>query len=232
MRIFCFVFFWLSFFMLFGCNINSYKNSNLILSDALIKENSYEEKITALKKEYQNPDVMGIVSIENTDFRVPVMQGEDNEYYLNHLPDKSYNINGSVFFDYRLDVENASKILIFGHSSPSYDLPIEIIQKYQDKSFWQEHKYIYLETEQSLRKYLVFSTYVETSDFDYMTLEFASNKEKERHFYKLKNNSFYDTGVSVKVNDSILIMQTCSTLKEYNHYPKKYYLLIAKLVEN
>ena len=50
------------------------------------------------------------------------------------------------------------------------------------------------------------------------------------HILKLKNKSMYDTNVSVNEDDKILIIQTCSTKKEYSNYENKFLLIIAKRV--
>ena len=57
----------------------------------------YSKEINELKEKYNNDDVVGILSFDNTDYSAPIMQGEDNEYYLNHTPDKEDNYMGSIY---------------------------------------------------------------------------------------------------------------------------------------
>lgn len=211
-------------------NIGKYDEYYINNTIPVMKE-EYIEQITSLKEKYNNKDVVGTISIDNTDFNTVVMQGNDNSYYLNHLPDKTYNINGSIFLDYRLDIDESNKLLIFGHSSPSYFLPIMIIENYKDEDYYKEHKYIYLSSIKEVKKYEIFSVFVETLDWSYMNLNYASKDEYLKHLQNLKSKSFYDTGVEVNKNDKILIMQTCSNMKEYSKYSKKYMLVIAKEVK-
>lgn len=211
-------------------NIGKYDEYYINNTIPVMKE-EYIEQITSLKEKYNNKDVVGTISIDNTDFNTVVMQGNDNSYYLNHLPDKTYNINGSIFLDYRVDIDESDKLLIFGHSSPSYFLPIMIIENYKDEDYYKEHKYIYLSSIKEVKKYEIFSVFVETLDWSYMNLNYASKDEYLKHLQNLKRKSFYDTGVEVNNNDKILIMQTCSNMKEYSKYSKKYMLVIAKEVK-
>lgn len=211
-------------------NIGKYDEYYINNTIPVMKE-EYIEQITSLKEKYNNKDVVGTISIDNTDFNTVVMQGNDNSYYLNHLPDKTYNINGSIFLDYRVDIDESNKLLIFGHSSPSYFLPIMIIENYKDEDYYKEHKYIYLSSIKEVKKYEIFSVFVETLDWSYMNLNYASKDEYLKHLQNLKRKSFYDTGVEVNNNDKILIMQTCSNMKEYSKYSKKYMLVIAKEVK-
>lgn len=211
-------------------NIGKYDEYYINNTIPVMKE-EYIEQITSLKEKYNNKDVVGTISIDNTEFNTVVMQGNDNSYYLNHLPDKTYNINGSIFLDYRVDIDESDKLLIFGHSSPNYFLPIMIIENYKDEDYYKEHKYIYLSSIKEVKKYEIFSVFVETLDWSYMNLNYASKDEYLKHLQNLKSKSFYDTGVEVNKNDKILIMQTCSNMKEYSKYSKKYMLVIAKEVK-
>lgn len=80
------------------------------------------------------------------------------------------------------------------------------------------------------KKYEIFSIYVETKDFSYMNVNFASDKDYLEHITKLKEKSMYDTGVEVNSDDEVLILQTCSTHKDYSNYQRKYLLIILRRV--
>ena len=191
---------------------------------------NYKEKIDKLKDKYNNDDVVGILEINNTDYVVPVMQGEDNDYYLNHTPNGKKNFMGSIYLDYRVDIDSSKKILIYGHNSSRVDMPFKILEEFYDKDYYDNHKYVELTTSTTKKKYEIFSVYVETKDFDYMNINFEDDKEYLNHLKKLKSRSIYDTGVEVGSDDEILILQTCSTHKDYRNYSKKYLLIILRRV--
>ena len=73
--------------------------------------NNVEETnvILEYQKQFNNDDILGELSIPNTNLKVPVAQSSNNEYYLNHLLDKSYNTLGSIFLDYRNNMDNLDK---------------------------------------------------------------------------------------------------------------------------
>ena len=196
----------------------------------IINKTDYQKEIDALKKEYNNDDVVGILSFDNTDYSAPIMQGEDNEYYLNHTPDKEDNYMGSIYLDYRVDIDNSKKLLIFGHNSSKVDMPFKILENYYDKNYYDDHKYIYVTTNNVKKKYEIFSVFVEYSDFTYMNINFTNDTEYLKHLNKLKNKSMYDTNVDVSADDEILLLQTCSTHRDYAKYDKKYLLIIGKRV--
>ena len=57
--------------------------------------NSIEENIP------DNEDIVGKIKIDGTNIDEYIVQGSDNEYYLNHNLDKEEDIAGAVFLDYR-----------------------------------------------------------------------------------------------------------------------------------
>ena len=205
-------------------------NDQLAIADKENPKEEYHEQITALKAEYQNDDVVGTLEIPNTDFKVPVVQGTDNKYYLKHLPNKEYSIMGSIFLDYRVDIDNSRKILIYGHNSSSYKMPFAILENYYDENYLKEHKNVIIKTTNKIRKYEIFSLYIATTDFTYMKVNFDDNNYK-KHLSYLKKQSMLNIDTEV-TDENILVLQTCSTHKDYLKYKKKYLVLAFKEVHN
>lgn len=212
-------------------------NPNNYYLDLDIKQNNnvnnpinYEEIINELREKYNNDDVVGILEISNTDYMVPIMQGEDNEYYLNHTPDAKSNYMGSIYLDYRVNIDSSKKLLIYGHNSSRVDMPFKILEEFYDKDYYDNHKYVEITTSTTKKKYEIFSVHVETSDFTYMNINFSSDEEYLKHIEKLKSRSMYDTGVELSSDDEILVLQTCSEHPDYRNYDKKYLLIILRRV--
>lgn len=179
---------------------------------------------------YKNDNYIGNLLIENTNFKEPIYQYEDNDYYLTHDGLGRKKSSGATYLDYRVNILD-KKLLIYGHNNNSLSLPFSILENYNDYDYYQKHKYLYLEVDDELYKYEIFSVYVEISNWDYMKIEFASFGLWGKHLEDLKKRSFYDTGVEVTSDDSILILQTCSKNDDYASYSNKYMLVIAKLVK-
>ena len=106
----------------------------------------------------------------------------------------------------------------------------EYFSVYYDKDYYDNHKYVDLTTSTTKKRYEIFSVYVEPTDYSYMNINFNSEEEYLNHLKKLKSKSMYDTGVEVTKDDEILILQTCSTHKDYHNYQKKYLLIILRRV--
>ena len=192
----------------------------------------YSKEIDAYKEEYHNDEVVAILNILNTDYHRPVMQHSDNDYYLNHLEDKTSSYMGALFADFRVDINNSKKILIYGHNSKYIDMPFKILENYYDINYFKSHQYIELITSKEKKLYQIFSVYVEPTDYSYMKVDFDSTDDWLEHLKKLKQKSMYDTGNEIKEDDEILILQTCSTHDDYKHYKNKYLLIILRRIKN
>lgn len=225
--------------MLFGIlsiNINNYDIINNDVSLIEIPNTNLgfdnNEIVEKYVDKYNNQDVVGEIKIVNTDYKKAIMQSSDNNFYLNHLEDKTSSYMGSIYLDFRIDINNDSKLLIFGHNSNTIEMPFKILENYYNKKYYDAHKYIQITTRNKIRLYEIYSVLVEVNDFSYMRTEFKSNDDWYRHIKSFKDNSMYDTGVSIGVNDNILILQTCSTHPDYKNYAKKYLLVVAKEIYN
>ena len=184
-----------------------------------------EEKINIneLRKQYNNNDIIAYIEIPDV-LATIVMQGENNDYYLNHDVNHNYDIKGSVILDYRNSI-NDRKLLLYGHSGKEKELPFLPLKNYTEKSYYESHDTIYLYTVEGKKTYKIFSCYIEDSDYDYVNLNNFNGLTYYEHINKLKSKSLYDTGIDLKENDNIIILQTCSTNDINAH---KYYLVIGK----
>ena len=91
-----------------------------------------------------NPDCIGWIRFENIDINYPIMQGEDNEYYLKHTFKKTEHVAGSIF----LDKDNSPdftnrKTILYGHNMKDGSM-FQGLHKYESESYLQEHNKVYL----------------------------------------------------------------------------------------
>lgn len=212
-------------------------SEEILIDDLLSLEDNnkidYYEKLNETKDYYGNNDIVGILSIYGDDFSEIVMQSSDNEYYLRHTVYHDYDWRGQTFLDYRVDINDSKKLIIYGHNSNYYKLPFMIFENYYDEDYYNNHKYLYLQTDENINQYEIFSVYVEVSDWSYYTdMYFKNEQEYFSHIISLKNKSLYDTGVDICLDDEILIIQTCSTLSKYANYENSFLLVIGKKIKN
>ncbi len=215
------------------------KNNNVVtdyiaLSDEPVEtyENNTEKQIIdEYIKKYKNKEIVGEISLLDTDYKKAIVQHNDNDYYLNHTENKKSNFMGAIFLDYRVNINSSKKLLIYGHNSSRVSMPFKILEEYYDYEYYNKHPYIQIITNKATKLFKIYSVYIEVEDFDYMKTDFKNNDEWYNHISKLKKKSFYDTGVDINKYDNVLILQTCSTHKDYKKYKDKFLLVVAKEVK-
>ncbi len=182
-----------------------------------IKPNERIEKVKELQKE--NSDIIGWLEIENSDISYPVLQCEDNEYYMTHNYKKEYSKDGSLFLDKDYDWSIPStNLLIYGHNNMSSTEMFVGLMKYKEESYYKEHKTIRFTTNEEDAKYEIISVFLsrvyyksETNVFRYYYFINANTEEEFNDFVKnSKEASLYDTGVTAEYGDQLLTLSTCS----------------------
>ena len=189
---------------------------------------NYTNEINTLKAKYNNLDVIAYIEIPGV-LKEAVAQTTNNDYYLHYDLEKNENIIGATFLDYRTKIDESKKLLVYSHSDPEGTLPFVKLTNYNDKKFFNDNKYIYLVDKNAKRKYEVFSSYIETSDFDYVNLESFNGLTYKEHLEKLKNKSLVKSNIELDEDTKVLILQTCSF--ENINANTKYQLVIAKEIE-
>jgi sortase B len=162
--------------------------------------------ISEYQDRFNNTDIVGEISISNSSFRLPFVKGDDNKFYLNHLLDKSYNKNGSIFLDYRNNLSDR-KLILYGHNLSNDFNSFHILKNYLNESYFIDHSSIFIKTLNRNHEYKIFSVYVTSDDFRHVNLNF-DDKGYSEHLNWLSSSSLYDTHVSVSFDD-ILVLQTC-----------------------
>lgn len=184
-----------------------------------------EEITTTPVVNQENKDQKFTLSINNLITKEPVMQTTDNEFYMNHNNKKEEFIGGSLFVDYRINLANTRKIIIYGHSSSTVDIPFTKLLGYKKQSFLISHPNIELTYKDKKEIYQIFTIMLLKEDYFYTRL--ALDDEKFiKHLEELKKKSIYDTGINIENTNKILILQTCSQDED-----GQYLVIGAKLKE-
>lgn len=188
------------------------------------------EKYADLYRE--NSDLVGWLSIEGMVIDYPVMQCEDDEYYLHHDfygQDSKY---GCLYVRNRADVNTpGTNFIIYGHNMKDGSM-FGDLDLYRRESFFQEHPVICFDTLYEERTYeilAVFRSQVYNSDDDvfryYQFYEAQTQEEFDDFYENIKALSLYDTGVTAEFGDSFLTLSTCAY-----HVEDGRFAIVAKAV--
>ncbi len=163
-----------------------------------------------------NKDLIGWLKIADINIDYPVMQTNDNTYYLDHNFDKKYDKNGCLFLDYQCDVINRNtNLIIYGHNMQSGKM-FGSLSKYSSEEYYREHPKFEFDTIYEKGAYeivYVFRSKIYNEDAVvfkyYQFLDVQSEKEFNSNMAEMAKISLYDTGITPQYGDELLTLSTC-----------------------
>ncbi|MCH5257717.1 MAG: class B sortase [Lachnospiraceae bacterium] len=178
-----------------------------------------------------NSDLVGWLSIEGTDIDYPVVQHEDNEYYLSHDFYGNEDKYGCLFVKNFVSIDPLNtNVIIYGHSMKDGSM-FGSLDEYKSERFYKQHPHISFDTlydEGTYDVIAVFESQVYEDDediFKYYQFYNANTEEEFSYFYdNVKKLSIYDTGVTAEYGDTFITLSTCSY-----HTEEGRFVVVAKL---
>ncbi len=171
---------------------------------------SYHEDKDNIEFKKINDNIIGWIQIPKTGIDFPVVQGEDNDYYLNHDIKGEQDKHGAIFMDYRVRPDQDKNIIIYGHNMKDGTM-FEPLNQFKKQEFWEDHRYIHLDIGGEEYRYQVFSAYVTSGeDTDYLQICFASPQDFVDFFDTMKKRSLFPSQLDFTGNENIITLSTCS----------------------
>lgn len=196
-----------------------YSELSTAVSTEAESEKTSEQKENPPKVDFQklkaiNPDIISWICIDGTVINYPVVQGSDNEYYLHRTFENQSNFSGAIFLDAKNQSDFSSdNSIVYGHNLKTGKM-FGSLKYYEDKEYWKDHPYIWIITEEESIKYHIFASYrTSVNDFVYV-LEFGTEEEFADYLTKCQKASYYDTGIEIGTDDSLLTLSTCTSDSE------------------
>lgn len=164
-----------------------------------------------------NSDTIGWIRVWGTDINYPVVQTNDNSFYLTHSFDKSYNKAGWIFADYtNSNLKNNQldeNTVIYGHNRENRSMFGTLSNTL--KKEWRDtgkNRYINFSTRDESLLWEVFSTYTIDREGYYIKTNFSSDEEYKEFIKTIKARSIYNFNTNVTTNDKILTLSTCTNI--------------------
>ena len=158
----------------------------------------------------ENPDVIGWICIPDTELSYPLVQGTDNAFYLNHTWQQRRNSAGAIFMEQSGSADFSDyHTIVYGHRMNN-DSMFGTLKYYDSLDFWQEHPSVYVVTEDSARRYDIFSAQ-EAGIRDLLyRLDIEEKHLEEELIQYCADGSVIDTGLVPEAGDPILTLSTCT----------------------
>ena len=209
-------------------NDNTIKIENEVKEEDLywkyIDTNLINVNINELKKE--NKDTIGWIQVMGTNINYPIVQTDNNDYYLTHSFKKKANLGGWIFLDYRNNIKELNKNnIIYGHGRLDTSMFGSLKNIFTNNWLKNTDNFIIkTSTESHNSLWQVFSVYKIPTTNDYIQVEFKNNIEFENFYKTLLGRSMHNFNTNVTTKDKILTLSTC-----YNDDEKV--VLHAKLIK-
>lgn len=155
-----------------------------------------------------NPNVVGWVFVEGTKINYPVVQAQDNLYYLTHLYDGTKNVSGAIF----MDAENTPGGLVdditvlHGHHMKNGSM-FAHIENYKSQEFFEGHPFGYYLTPNRAYRIEFFSGNVRTPEP--LPLIFGTAEERAEYINDITQRSNFNSKVEVGLEDKMMAFSTC-----------------------
>lgn len=183
-----------------------------------------------------NQDIKGWINLPGTSIDFPVMQAEDNNYYLRRNIYKDYDNNGTPFLDYRDEILpdfQSSNLVIYGHNM-KFEGVFGALVNYNDLDFYKEHPLITFDSVyQDMQWKVVSGFYVNTRPeddngnvFEYQNYIDLSNPSVfEEYVDQITKRSVIKTNIDVTYGDHLLTLSTCA-----NEFKDGRFVVVARQV--
>lgn len=223
--------------------------------EEVIQSEQVEEKkiLQKYKNLYNaNEDFYGWIITDDID--LPVMytpqNGRENFYEYRNF-EKEYSRSGSIYIDYRCK-EEGNNYLIYGHNMKDLSM-FGCLSSYKEESFYKNNRYIKFDTIYEEGEYEIIAVskafikpddleepalqnnskvpYKEMSNAEYLFynhIMLNSEEEFDEYIKFMKDNSYYETGVSAEYGDKLITLCTCTNTKKWQN---ERLLVVAKKIK-
>ena len=167
----------------------------------------------------KNNDFIGWLNIPGTNVDYPVMQTDDNDYYLHRNFDRQEVFEGTLFADYRGKITPEGmpqNTVIYGHNM-LLKYQFSALQNYKkDIEFLEMSPVIDFNTLYGNAKYKIISVFLvnwlpkDGEVFKYNSTNYFKNQSEFFDFVvECMDRSLYETGVDIEYGDEFLTLSTC-----------------------
>ncbi len=159
----------------------------------------------------QNADTIAWIYAPGTAINYPIVQGKDNDYYLNHMFNGAENDCGSIFMEAlnMSDLTNTNTF-IYGHHMKDGSMFASLL-KYREQDYYDTHPVMWIETPEKSYKLEIFTGFQTTTGTSVWQIEFATEQEHQEWLDTVQKYSSFTSSVVPTTEDRIVTLSTCSS---------------------
>ena len=180
---------------------------------APMEEDEYMKQLQDINLEAlreTNPDVVGWVFMPNCKLNYPIVQGDDNQYYLNRTWDNRKSVTGAIFMEATNSPDFSDfRTILYGHNMADFSM-FGSLYRFDRESTWKRWPYVYLVTDEGVFRYEVYSCYRADVESNTYILDLEDEKLRQGFINLTKEEAIFETGITPAVTDRLLTLSTCA----------------------
>lgn len=164
----------------------------------------------------KNSDTVAFIKVNGTNINYPVVQTDNNDYYLNHSYNKKKNSAGWVFLDYRNNInELQDNTILYAHGRQDSTMFGSLKNTLKESWFKDSDNHvIYTSTPTYNMVWQIFSIYKIPTETYYLTSSFGSEESHQNFINEITKRSKFNFNATIDTNDKILTLSTCYSKTE------------------
>ncbi len=171
-----------------------------------------------------NQEILGWIYSANTPMNYPVVQSDDNDYYLRRMIDGTYNTAGSIFMDYRNNKDLSDlNTIIYGHNMKNNSM-FGTLDQYKSQKYYEEHSIMYLITPHQTYKLELIAGLVVNNTSEVYDIPQDTESLQTLYDYAVKNSTFRADSL-LEEGDRLITLSTCSYENDIARY-----VIMAKIM--
>lgn len=153
-------------------------------------------------------NMVGWLTIDDTEIDYPIMQGETNNEYLNKDPFGEYSLSGSIFLDCRNKSDFSDEYsLIYGHHMEG-DLMFGALDKYLKKGYLEKHREGWIYIDDIPHRLTLFAVGESEATNEIIFAPTFSDADTTYNYIR-QTSQYFDESVKKKDGDTLIALSTC-----------------------
>lgn len=161
--------------------------------------------------EAKNEDFLAWLYMPVLEISYPIVQGEDNEKYLDVTFEGQYASSGAIFMDAgNMPGFSDYNTFLYGHNMRNGTMFGDLKKFRRDDTLCDKDPYFYIyKANGQILKYRIFA-YYETSDTSDSYATIRTTEEYDAYIKKIKSRSYYKSDADLSNYSPMVVLSTCS----------------------
>ena len=158
-----------------------------------------------------NEDIIGWIRFDYNGINYPILKGNDNEEYLDTLPDGTKNLAGRIFMDSLCASDFTDfHTILYGHNMKNLTMFGKLKLYRMKQGYYEQNKYFTIYLPDAVCRYEIFAWYEVQNEDSVYQVGFQDREAFDTFVEQMIQRRYRDTSVAADGEDTIVTLSTCS----------------------